>query len=513
MQTRSPRFSKQMQQEDVSVPQLMERLAKYGWVVNRIGRDLGEDLLVQIYADGSSTGLDFYVQLKSVRDLDKRSTRKGVVGYPFDVKDLEHWEVSATPVTLLIWDVGRKFGRWLNVSEAVTWLDKHRPAWRNQTTVTIAFPASNTTEDAGLLCLRRTVADHFLPVVSAGKPLSMSIELEFPPNEDGQAKLEAFQRCMTAGDSVELDRRFIRAVTPSDWWTRLYGDSDSADWHVDLGPVPIHEPFPWRLDVMLKAESLASIHYLDLRVLKHGSEEVTFSNEAQPIPLSVRIVFRHPSGECEMSLTVRKGITAVDQVYEALCFLRALNAGDTLRVTTLKDQVAFRFPLVEPRPDAPDALTMDLMRKLVDIQTTTGCKLAMRPDWSLTPVDAADISEVEQIIQTGRLDRDDQIMNGRFKKPAVDLILKPVLAGQSLRFRLTYYESWVDLLGTKVGLGPSIRYVTGHLDMSVEGLQIAMAAMGPDDELPLRIVHAQVTDRYEDWPRGDAERQSELPTG
>lgn len=69
---RGRRYSREAQQEDLSEAQLKERLAALGWPANRLGRDLGEDLLVQVYDQGESSGLSFYVQLKSVRDAERR---------------------------------------------------------------------------------------------------------------------------------------------------------------------------------------------------------------------------------------------------------------------------------------------------------------------------------------------------------------------------------------------------------------------------------------------------------
>ncbi len=513
MQTSGPRLSRQMQQEDRSVGQLMDHLAAYGWAVNPIRRDVGEDLLIQIFANGAPTGLSFYVQLKSVTDIEDGLARPGGLTFQVDVKHLKHWEVSAVPVCLLVWDVGRRYGRWQTVPEAIAGLDKQTPAWRNQKTIRVVFPASNTTDDAGLLRLQRAVAIRFLPVISAGKTLDFDIQLQFPPSEEGRTKLQEFQRCMSAGDPVEIPGHFIRALKPSAWWTRLFGDIDPADWHLGLGSVATQETFPWRLDVVSKTSLLASVHYLEMRMLKRGSEEITLSNEAQPIPVSARAVFRLPNGEFRISLTVGKGITAVDQVYEALSFLCALNVGDTLRVTALKDQVTFDLPLGQPFPGAPNSILMELLRKVVEIQAATGCKLAMPPEWSPTRADARAISEVGQIIQTGHVDRQDQIMRGKFKKPVVDLILVALRAGQSLQFRFTNCESWAELLGTKVDLGPSIRYVNGHSSMSVEELQSAASAMGPDDELPLSIVRAQVTDQYDRWPSGSVADSRKLPPG
>ena len=64
MSDRPPRrLSPQLEQEARSVAQFKEAMAGSNFFLPE--RDLGEDLLVQLYDDGISTGLSFYAQLKS----------------------------------------------------------------------------------------------------------------------------------------------------------------------------------------------------------------------------------------------------------------------------------------------------------------------------------------------------------------------------------------------------------------------------------------------------------------
>ncbi len=68
------RLSPQKEQEDRSRHQVGECLV--GWNYNPIGEDLGEDVLVQVYDDGRSTGLGFTLQLKSTTKLKSSSSSR-----------------------------------------------------------------------------------------------------------------------------------------------------------------------------------------------------------------------------------------------------------------------------------------------------------------------------------------------------------------------------------------------------------------------------------------------------
>lgn len=122
-----PRFSPQQQQENVSRKQIGEFLELHGFVTGDISPDLGEDILVRIYDKGVSTGLSFYVQLKSADDIEKYHLKSGDISYPFEVKDLEHWDAQAVTVVLVIWDVNRKQGWWMWINDSIQFLQDNNP--------------------------------------------------------------------------------------------------------------------------------------------------------------------------------------------------------------------------------------------------------------------------------------------------------------------------------------------------------------------------------------------------
>ena len=137
------RLSEEQEQEYVSRDQFASRLSEYGWLTEPISRDLGEDFLVRIYDQGMSSGLGFLVQLKSVSNLDEYEIQGGYTSYRLEVGDLLHWEASAVPVFIVVWDVNRILGCWIGVPEAIVELNERRPAWRDQKTARVRIPSSN----------------------------------------------------------------------------------------------------------------------------------------------------------------------------------------------------------------------------------------------------------------------------------------------------------------------------------------------------------------------------------
>jgi len=104
------RSSIQVEQEQRSKHQLAERLSEIGWYFTSPSLDLGEDFIVEIYHEGKNTGVTFYIQEKSVTNLEKRRTKDNRLVYTLKVKDLKHWEDFSLPVVIVIWDVKLREG-------------------------------------------------------------------------------------------------------------------------------------------------------------------------------------------------------------------------------------------------------------------------------------------------------------------------------------------------------------------------------------------------------------------
>ncbi len=112
-------YARGMRQEDVSLHHLQKLFSAYGWPVERMVRDLGEDLFVRIYDNGSPSGLSFFAQAKSTKSLDSRRVRKGSVTYRLDVQHMIQWGVSYLPVVVIVWGVVSQKGCWVCVADAV----------------------------------------------------------------------------------------------------------------------------------------------------------------------------------------------------------------------------------------------------------------------------------------------------------------------------------------------------------------------------------------------------------
>lgn len=504
MTSNQRRLSGQQEQEYISRDQLATRLDEYGWVPDPVFRDLGEDFIVRIFDKGVSSGLAFWVQLKSTQDLDLFKIRGGYISYRVEVVDLKYWETSAIPVFIIIWDTNRKIGCWISVTDAITELDNRRPIWRRQKTVRVRIPYSNETSDAGFRQIRKIVAYHYYPTISRGKSIEIEAKFVFPETPEGQTARRAFEQHFAAGDIAEIDGQFIQELKFSEWWTRLFGKIDPSQGRLVLGPGKSEQPVPARLDLTSQDGVSASVPYVDLRILKRGSNEITLSNEGQQIPLQFLFVFREPDHHFRMTFRVTGPGTNVCDTRDLVSFLDTIARGCKLRITFLETQHTFEPELPGGHIDVPHPEFVSIVDNLCMIQQKTGCTLALDSDWSLADGEIQTINELVEIFKTGRVVKHNAILTGNFRKAALDLMLEVHRTGKPISLRLEGDDSWMELLGIKIPLGPYREHISGVLDISVAELERAIADMEAKDELEVRFVEAQVVEEFTDWLQEDA---------
>jgi hypothetical protein len=394
----SRRYSREQGQEDRSEAQLRARLAEAGWPCERIGRDLGEDLLVRIYEDGASTGLSFYVQLKSVASYE-RIKRKKVpsLGYPVAVKDLLHWEVSTSLVVLVIWDVEERMGFWRPIPEIIEELDRSEKEWRGHKTAVASVPLTNGTDDKGLELLRCAVADHSLPVVP--KPERAELRLCFPTTAEGAAALIALKRALDEDEGVEV---IVPKVEYPEWHRRIYGDFRGPA-QVSVGRSEVSFVMPVRVDLESSLGS-ACLSYVELRPRLWGRRKKVLSNEQQGLPVELIIDLTDDGGGPRLRVARLAG--GIEEVQEAVRFAFVMAGGGVrCRLTLLSGRWhRAEFELEGPADEVAAAALKqweELVDKLAFIQQRLSPQHIVIHEDGISHADAAIIDRVFTIMSRG----------------------------------------------------------------------------------------------------------------
>jgi hypothetical protein len=492
------RYSREQVQEDLSEGQLKTRCAELGWPCDRLGRDLGEDLNIRIYDDGASSGLNFHVQLKSTANSAAlRRKRSAALAYKLEVKDLLHWEVSATLVVLVVWDVEKKTGWWRAIPEIIKDLDETTTGWRKQKTVSVSVPLANGTDAEGMKGLRWAVADYCLPIVPKQ---DMNFSMTFASMEEGTAAWQTFERALDAGESVTFGQGFVPTIDFPAWQSRIYGASDRGEpLKIEIKPAPITTAKAVRIEVE-SPEGPASFPRVELRPTVNGRNRLVLTNEHQKLP----IIFTFDLSAEHPTFSFRR-VSIGNSVYEArevaAFLLASATPGSTIRVIGLEDGkqiTAFESSRASTNHDLMEMRRWrDMLDKLGFIQQrVAGCGAVSMA--ALGQITTEDFDATECLFQILREGKTEIVKSLSFEITPSDERLPD--AHGAVRFDLK--GSRLKLFGLNIPLG-DVRATVVDSDRFMAVLHATKAQTNSTKKaVAVRLEDMHIIEEYLDWLPG-----------
>jgi predicted nucleotidyltransferase len=494
------RFTSKMEQELISRQQLTERFIQFGWIPNPPVIDLGEDFIVNVYFQGSGTGISFYIQEKSVTNIEGRLKNDYVV-YPFAVKDLLHWEKFGLPVVLIVWDIKLKEGRWAILDDATKYLDEKRPRWRsNKTTTQVFVPWENATDDKGLKTLRHIIGLKLLPIISKGEPIA--ITPQFPDTVEGEEARKIIERISITGGKAVLSGTFF------DYPEWFETENVQVVVKAELPSIEI----PTRIYIT-NHDSKTISRETELKLFERNVGFLRFSDEHQSRALTTQLTVReNPSGGIEFSFNIRVNNLGVD-AYEArdvMKFVKSLAEGGILRLyfPTLENQsIVINAPYQPENFPYPKPEYMRFLDTLCLIQDNVK-EVFQVPIEGPSSEDLRAINSLINIIRTGKLRGKADHFEIEIRKPGVQILLNVHRLGKQQHARIITPTSSVKLFGKEILTGHVTQHIIGSVGISIDEFEAAVENLCAGESLLVRIVDVEVTEVYSDWFLKEAQRLS-----
>lgn len=502
MPNNTNRFSKQNQQGQTGQLQVSARLISFGWPTSVPTPDLGEDLIVHVWNNGRATGVTFHVQVKSVTDLGDR-IKGQFLSYPFDTKDLTHWEEFRFPVVLVVWDVNKSEGKWILVEEAIAQLDKRVAGWRaGRRKPTVHIPVANTLDNSGLEKLRIEIGTRVMPLLMKDRTLHMSFTGRFPDTLEGKAALENMKRAFEEGEAAEISGEYIQDIKFDEWWAGWFHPSGFRPNKIAIGTAS--DPTPVYISIEFIGHNGDAIRFENVVFYRRkvGIGQVTLEGEALRGLLAMTVVFQpvQQPPRFQFTWTLRAGGGPVSDAKALVDFADILEQGGHLVLGFGLGQSDGR---PQPFPSSKTGITpelKDLIRKLYVVQNRTGHLLTL-PASGISVREANLIDALFQILSTGSLLTESATIY-EFELPAPEV---PEILGQfsptspQIELRLEYLNASVQLFGENISLGPMGRSISGELDKPIADYIQLATQLRENDNLVLVIHDAIIVDLFKNW--------------
>lgn len=493
--------------------QIAEMFTQYDWQPRPLSPDLGEDLIVDIYDNGVSAGLAFYVQIKSSEDISKFQIKNGNFSYLLEVKDLMHWQDYLPPVFILLWDTSKRYGHWIMANEIIKELDKENPKWRKQNKVKVRLPSNNTTGDTGLKGLRKKLAWSQWDTIRSGKNLEMKFDLSFPNDPLAKIEEEGVRQFLAGGETVTISGKYITKIQYSDWYERKFGKPEiHPEGKLVLGPTKSERVDKLRLTFLSLQGNIVKTQNIEIKATRVGNEKITFSNEHLPTPFLCNISIEY-TGLLSMTMSLKGSKTSAQEALIAYDLFEKLRHGGRIRVEVLTNAQDWgewgknEIPIPEKSFPELDKSFKKTLQKLSLIEQKTGVVFSLG-DKGIDEKNWRIVNRVYEIIQNGRLES--TLKNNTFtlsgpSEPDASNILVSALCqshdeGKPFFFNIKENESWADILGVKVPLGPKKSHANGSLTKKcVRSIARLKNSTSSPQTIDITVENGNYIEEYLDW--------------
>jgi tetratricopeptide (TPR) repeat protein len=225
--------------EEISELQLRLLLAKFKWLVDRWGRDYGEDLFVRIFKDGVRTGNDFYIQLKGTDNTKIYELQTSdSFSYPVDLSNLRQWSRLTFPVIFVLWDISGEVGYWLHVQPYISAIVETKPDWlKNQSdakdpTRNIHIPRNQILNEGTINLLTKEI-DQEYKKISLGKQHIEEIQRKQLDNIQDILQPD-FSALLSSGSSAKLPPQVQKQIEIANYQAIVANDPQNLEAWLEL---------------------------------------------------------------------------------------------------------------------------------------------------------------------------------------------------------------------------------------------------------------------------------------
>ena len=493
------RYSDEKIQELTSRAQFEELITSVGWVPNIIETDLGQDISVDIYNNGVSSGLSFQVQLKSSSNIKKYEIGGEILSFSFDTDDLKHWFQQINPVYIVLWDTNLRQGWYISIDEAILGLDSTKSQWSSQKTAKIHIPEDQLFDSSGLGEIRKVLTSKALPIFLKKAPLDFKFTLAFQNDDKSQSKHRELIEAFETGAPFELDRSYIQKIDMPDWWVRLMGvDSLNAS-HIKWVPtLPVALP-PVKIEFSSPGVGAITVDYVELKVIQKGTKQAIISNENQLIPY--KFWFKFAWGQKDGSTNFSINLAGLDAVEakKAIDFIRLLAFGGEMRIRRI-DTNESQGLILQPNPSLmPNERQIKFINNISRIQTTTGIMIFLPKEVLFTNIDFDNSEKIISILSTGTHRINKASVKFNLIKKDISVISKSYKPAEYYELISEDFEYSLDILSTSIPLGNMKRTIKGKCNIPLQAFKYWLKTAKSKDLYEVELIDVEIIEVYKNY--------------
>jgi hypothetical protein len=321
-------------------------------------------------------------------------------------------------------------------------------------------------------------------------PLIITTQFAFKDTEAGHQARAEMERWITKGTAVEIAAEHIEGFSLPSPLKALIPESTEGVKLV-LGAQVLPAPFVARISIECE-DGGAAMEYIECQGIR-GTEEITLSNEDQPVPWKFSITLNHKEKRFQMNYKMSYPLN-VREALEAFRFADAMSKGGHVRI----EHLATGMLLVDQDiagGSAPPvrSVWLEALEKLVLIQRKTETLIAVHESQIVDRGVLSLIFSVAEIIETGHASIKAGALDTSGGVELARNLLTHLGSSEPKSIALTVEAQPVSIFGVDVDLGP-VAYVCEQVYLAkedAEALDEALKSASPESTFPIHLSVAE----------------------
>lgn len=352
------------------------------------------------------------------------------------------------------------------------------------------------------------------PGAEKDEPFLVSGAFKFDRNDpQGDQAWKDWQHHIKTGAPVTINSPQLKEIRLPDFLEHFI--KPSGDLTLMIGPARNDVKLLLKFMVHGTNGEAVSLDYLELETVQVGTEEVTVSNDQQPVPWKVRLVINVASERWNITFKFAQDLLNVTQALQVVRLQRALSSGGQIKIVNLIS--GFEMPAVQftPMEISLDDRWVKLLEELVFIQQKTFIPITVPPR-DIDRDEAIRILVTAEILRTGKakLEHNELPITSPLSKAKQ---AAEAFADEALH-RITINdpgEHTMSILDTEIPLGPAVLFYD-NIFMPAETLRMLQSDIenGAEDAVLSYRLSTQgfVEARFLNWlPEDEAAALRKLP--
>jgi hypothetical protein len=343
-----------------------------------------------------------------------------------------------------------------------------------------------------------------LPETASSPRLNLNLMPVFRDTSEGQQKKKEYEAFLNSGEPVEFDQKSLESIRLPAFMAPFL-PADLTSMQVKLGPTDAVRQMLYALELKTSDGESFELPYLHFSTIRGGSQEVTISNEQQPIPLKISLIAKKGRAG-RFSYEAHLAGKGIHWLVKSMQFERILAKGPAVYLLDLESGLRDHFTTLKRGVIVPpDKKLLELAQRVERIQKLTKTAITVPDRVFFNVEDYNNILLVEHVLERGCYPADVNSCSMTFSKEELHKARSSLLEEPINRLSFRQTCQYQKILDTLVPLGPIevMCETVRMIDADREKVEAMVSGRSKEEEVTITLIpqgENKINVRFLQWP-------------